>query len=277
MRSVVNWAQEKVRTSERRQLLNRVVSVFLPSRFAPNLQSAPFLTDLETQGNVRLPNLFPSSKLINLRRQLEDRECFDPWNAGAGGFKMEDTPIETNNARIQGVAKIKESLEIANDPFILNIVSQYLGCKPTIDDIVAWWSLPGRSVPKEEQFYHRDNDAIRFVKLFLYLSDVRDHDGAHMFVMGSHRENILLKRRKRYLDSEVEAAFPKARIRAMTGDMGTTFLEDTFGLHRGGVPSNVPRLLFQVRYTSYPSVFARRNKVFREDLAFDPYVNRYVS
>jgi hypothetical protein len=167
---------------------------------------------------------------------------------------------------------------VANDPAVLQIASAYLGCRPTIDDIVAWWSLPGRPIAKEEQFFHRDRDAIKFVKLFVYLSDVDEGEGAHVYIPGSQNDEALLERRRRYHDSEVFEVFPN-RAKMMTGAQGTTFLEDTFGLHKGAVPATRCRLLLQVRYTSFPSNWAGSSvtKIRPVDSSpYDSYVNRFL-
>jgi hypothetical protein len=274
---LVNYAQEKVRTAERRAALNRFAVRFLPPPLPLSGNSGELLTTLQRQGNVVLPPLAATPELENLRAALAAQPCYDPWNSELGDFPFADTPPQTNNARIRNISEIKEVRLLANHPLVLEVASNYLGCKPTIDDVLAWWSVPGRPAPKEEQFFHRDNDAIRFVKLFVYLGDVVASDGAHVFVTGSHRENEFLERRRRYSDDEIATVYASDRLRPMVGPFGTAFLEDTFGLHKGTVPTLHPRLLFQVRYTSYPGVFARAAQVHDTRGPFDPYINRLIA
>jgi hypothetical protein len=274
---LVNYAQEKVRTVERRAVLNRVAVRFLPPPLPLSANSGELLQTLRRQGNVLLPSLATLGEFESLRAVLAAQPCYDPWNPGVGDFAFADTPPQTNNARIRNVNGIKEARLLANHPLVLQVVSNYLGCKPTIDDVLAWWSVPGRPAPKEEQFFHRDNDAIRFVKLFVYLGDVVESDGAHVFVTGSHSENQFLERRRRYSDGEIGTVYAAERVRPVVGPFGTAFLEDTFGLHKGTVPTLRPRLLFQVRYTSYPGVFARAAEVREAGGSFDPYINRLIA
>ena len=120
-------------------------------------------------------------------------------------------------------------LDIANDPNVLSIVSGFLGAKPTISLITAWWSIPHADGKAEEaELFHRDVDDIRFVKLFCYLTDVDEASGPHMFVPGSQSVDRLTKIR-RYQDSEILDAFGEDSVSTFTGKAGTAFLENTYG------------------------------------------------
>lgn len=277
LRKALNLAQEFLPTARSRELFNRTVTMALPAAIPAEKLARALLDTLCHDGNVVLPEFWPADELRALRADLERRPCYDPWNPLAADFQVADTPADVNNARIRNVAENRTALAIANDPLVLQIVSNYLGCLPTIDDIVAWWSLPGRPAPKEEQFFHRDRDAVKFVKLFVYLSDVGENDGAHVFVKGSHRQNDFTQRRRRYQDEEVLPRLGAGDLRVMTGRFGATFLEDTYGLHKGGVPADHPRLVLQVRYTSYPSNWARKGANAAPDPRYDPYINRFVA
>lgn len=277
VRRLLNFVQERVRIPENRARLNLAVAKFCPPPLPLIGDAAAHISVLQKNGNVVLPELMPLATLTALRAELSTMPCYDPWNPDLGDFEVSETPEITNNARIRGVADHPTARAIANHPLVLSIVSQYLQCCPTIDDIVAWWSLPGKPAPKEEQFFHRDNDAVRFLKLFVYMSDVGEDDGAHVFVQGSHLDSSLLEKRRRYQDREVLSSYNEAAVKKMTGVFGSAFLEDTYGLHKGAVPSKEPRLLLQVRYTSYPSTFARKTAILHSDHQYDPYINRFVA
>ena len=61
---------------------------------------------------------------------------------------------------------------IANEPYTLSIVERYLGATPTILGYTAWWSFAQPDEARDAQLFHQDMDDYRFVKMFIYLSDV---------------------------------------------------------------------------------------------------------
>lgn len=275
--TALHRAQVNTRSPANRRLLNRVIAMTLPPRLACSEQGEKHLGELERDGFTRLGKPFDEAALRRLKQSLSTKLCVDAWHIERGMFRLEDTPAETNNARLVGVESIPESLAIANDPNILSIVSHYLGCRPTIEHILAWWSIAGRPAPIEEQFFHRDNPSVRFLKLFVYLSDVSDTDGPHVFIRGSQRTNELLAPSRRFKDQDVFALAGKDRVVRFTGSFGTAFLEDTFGLHRGEVPQTSDRLIFQVTYSTMPepSSFAEARNA--DISGYDRYINRLLS
>src|SRR5690606_8644383 len=77
-------------------------------------------------------------------------------------------------------------LRIANDPEIISAVSGALGARPIISSLIAWWSIPHAGQAREAELFHRDVDDWRFIKLFVYLTDVDAGAGPHVYVPGSH-------------------------------------------------------------------------------------------
>ncbi|MEI9982150.1 MAG: phytanoyl-CoA dioxygenase family protein [Aliidongia sp.] len=121
--------------------------------------------------------------------------------------------------------------------------------------MTCWWAFAGRSEAKGFQRFHRDFDTPRFIKIFLYLTDVDLRSGAHVFVPGSQRSDKL--RLTRYIDNdEVEAEFGQDAMVAMCGPAGTCFLEDTYGIHRAGLPVDRPRLILSAQYNIWRSPYA---------------------
>ncbi|HEX8578751.1 MAG TPA: phytanoyl-CoA dioxygenase family protein [Allosphingosinicella sp.] len=269
----------RVRPPAHRRRVGRLIAPLLPgaSDLNPVGGDKAAVDRIREDGFVMLEDLFPTEFLRRLRAKLEERQCKDGWHPEFGVFDRTAAPAKSSNIQILDVEETPEAVEIANHPRVLSIVSSYLGCKPTIDDIVAWWSLPGRELPFEEQFFHRDQDSIRFVKLFVQLSDVGPGDGPHVFVRGSHRRNELLQMGKRFTDEEVMAKVAADDVVKFTGPMGTCFLEDTYGLHKGEKPEQGTRLMLQVRYTMLPSMFAAPGTKKARVEGRDPYINRLIA
>lgn len=242
--------QERVRPPAVRRAIAGAVAWCRPA----SVQSHPQDEILKKDGVTLMPGFLSSAQAASLRTVLEAHPCKDPWKPQRGWFRHDAAPENTHVADIPAAPTIATLHELALDPRLLRITAAYFGCRPYLDSIQAWWSLAGNEQPEEAENFHRDNDSIRFLKFFLYLTDVSPGHGPHKFVVGSHRDGKLLERR-RYRDEEVENAFGVERIRTMTGAAGDAFIEDTWGLHKGQLPQAGPRLLVQFRYSVTPTVF----------------------
>lgn len=236
---------------------------------------------LDADGIAFLPRLWTDEQIAEIRHYFSDQKCADPYRSSLGNFRAPgEAPAETHVAYFDNeqTAHAPHCLRLANDPLILDAVTQALGAKPTISYMAAWWSLPNRGEAEHAELFHRDVDDLRFVKLFVYLTDVSERSGPHMFVRKSHKSEELSER-IRYTDDAVEKAFPKEDRLTLTGSAGTMFLENTFGLHRGIPPSHEPRLIFQVLY-SFEEYIGGPKKPVRvvnsrfEGIELDPYINR---
>jgi hypothetical protein len=160
---------------------------------------------------------------------------------------------------------------------ILRLASAFLGCKPTLCSIGVRWSFPGSESPDMTQAFHRDPDDWRFLKLFVYLTDVDDDEGGpHIYVAGSHNTRRSL-RSKTYAREQLEAQFGKQNMRAIVGARGTTFVADTSGIHAGIPPQRAPRLLLQAQYSILPNFALHyRPVVDPGHRRLDSYVNRLI-
>lgn len=268
--------QERIRPSNWRRKLARLVAITRPK--AGCAARPDDIAALEVDGFAMLDGLVDADWVAAVRADLEQRLCQDRWRKLLGQFRHDAIPDETHVADINDVVDIPRVLAIANDPRVIGAVGAYLGCQPTIDSIKAWWSLPGHDDAENEQFYHRDNDSIRFVKLFIYLSDVEEDCGPHIFMRGTHTANGCSERR-RYQDAQIENHFGSDRVQRFIGPAGTAFLEDTYGLHKGQLPTGRRRLLLQVRYSIIPSIFMSRTRSAAaahqiQLLGLSPYINR---
>jgi Phytanoyl-CoA dioxygenase (PhyH) len=257
--------QERVRYPAVRRFLSSLIAAFRPRPLGG--KSFADSKRLETDGVYLLPQFISQPRARELLEQLAQFECVDPWKPSRGTFKWNQAPDGTHVADIPAAPTIPELHQLALDPKLLGMAANYFGCRPYLDSIQAWWSLSGNSEPEEAENYHRDNDSIRFLKLFLYLTDVGAESGPHKFVRGSHREARLLERR-RFTDSEVEGAFARDRVMTIAGTAGDAFMEDTWGLHKGQMPVKGQRLLVQFRYSVMPTVF-RSPLIVRPDREYD--------
>ena len=163
-------------------------------------------------------------------------------------------------------SKIVSSPHLVNllfDQSLLFFAQEYLGCKPILDLVAFWWSLPFQGQGKSEaaQLYHFDLDRIKFMKFFFYITDVDTNNGPHCYVRGSHKElPKSLARDGRFSDEEIEKAYGKSNMVEICGRKGSIIAVDTRGFHKGKELIQGKRLLFQIEFAnsmfgqSYPPI-----------------------
>jgi Phytanoyl-CoA dioxygenase (PhyH) len=270
--------QRSIENRQKRAELATNIATALP-KFSGHRSS---LSDqFEKDGFVDIKNLATAEEIKAIRTHLFKCQSFDPFRKELGLFMApDDAPLKTHIAHFSviDVVNTPHVLKIANNPEVLNIVGNYFGCKPTISYMAAWWSLPCNDGAQHAENFHRDYDDLKFAKLFLYLTDVDEDCGPHVFVKGSHNSDKLIKR-KRYEDKEVLENFPdKSDHLRLIGKAGTAFVETTFGLHRGVPPTKKPRLLLQVLYSLKPNIGGPKKPIADRSTkcvsSLDQYINR---
>jgi hypothetical protein len=201
----------------------------------------------------------------------------DPYRLHLGEFRYPETPSPESNQGYYDthvILKAPYLLDLFNHPLVLETAELILGCKPLLENLTTWWAFAGRTQAKGVQRFHRDFDTPRFIKIFLYLTDVDERSGAHVFVRGSQRSDAL--RLTRYIDDdEVEAAYGRDAVVPMSGPAGTCFLEDTYGIHKAGLPIDRPRLLVSAQYNFWRSPYAPGKPIMASpNPRYDPWINK---
>lgn len=144
--------------------------------------------------------------------------------------------------------------ELLLDRGLLSIAQAYCGSVPAIDIVLAWYSFPEKFASHNAgQLYHFDLDRIRWLKVFLLLTDQDEETGAHMYVPGTQNDRVipqeLLSRGyARLEDDEVTPYFPRNTWKTMSASKGVILLEDTRGLHKGLPLVRDHRLMLQFEY-----------------------------
>lgn len=181
-------------------------------------------------------------------RGLQDRTAlFSGANPSAVRYDY-DTSALLDNADVQ---------TLLADRSLLHLAQEYLECQPVADVLSMWWHTNYHAQPDSEaaQFYHFDMDRIKWLKVFIYLTDVGPENGPHSFVAGSHREDGIPwdLRRKGYVrltDDEVIQHYGKARCLSMTAPRGSIIVEDTAGFHKGNTVVEDSRLVLQLQFSN---------------------------
>lgn len=276
--NILFYLQRQVLKPASRQRVSRMIAGFKPVAVPQATEELEKVQTLDTDGFVMLPPILSASQIADVFSYIQDKKCYDRWKPESGEFLIADAPANCHTAPYseKKIIECPHLVEAANHPIVLSIVSKLLGCKPTISNMGLWWSLSGHSEPEEAENFHRDVDEWHFIKLFVYLTDVTEQSGPHVFVKGSQREPKLLPIR-RYTDPEVEIAFGRERIVHFTGSAGTNFLENTFGFHKGQLPQSGVRLLFQAQYSLLPIALYKYHPIEINPArarSLDPYINR---
>lgn len=123
------------------------------------------------------------------------------------------------------------------DPFILGIVSHYLGLVPTLAEAYVRRNFPAPHRTMNH-YWHRDLNSMHLLKMFVFISDCGIDNGPHEFLRKTHRRDDVLNGKRYFSDAEVDALYPEGSAdRAVSVvKAGTVILEDTHGLHRAKLP-----------------------------------------
>ena len=135
--------------------------------------------------------------------------------------------------------------------FVKNIAFDYLNTKSISIGARIFISNPIQGGIRDfeksanAQKFHTDIDYSKHFKIFIYLDDVLDQDGPHIFIPGTHKRkkfsHLLIKR---YEDDIIYQNYSE-KVK-FTGKKGTIFFEDTFGFHKGTTPIENSRIALVV-------------------------------
>lgn len=157
-------------------------------------------------------------------------------------------------------------IKTISDPKIVSLAQSYLGCLPTIHSVNLWWSkFTGETF--HTQKIHRDIDDYKFLAFFIYLSDVDESNGPHVFYPKTHNGSDDLGEKV-----------------TITGKAGTAIIADTYAWHHGSPLYDGKRLMIWTRYGLFKnnnfyrdnnSIFAQDPEVYFNKIE-DNEINRYI-
>jgi hypothetical protein len=199
-------------------------------------QVRALVTELETNGLVRLPPLLSEESLGEMQQTFANRLRHMRWN-NCDGYER----TERFRLMVPDVLTLAQGfVDLPLHPLVQAVLREYLGPAYELCEAKGWKSLP---TERDFHGWHGDSwydqsrvaDRIpREIKLGLYLTEVRS--GAFQYIQGTHgRQAPKLLRRH-----EVQALSAE-RMEEVLGPAGSAFLFDTSGAHRQGVPIREPR------------------------------------
>jgi ectoine hydroxylase-related dioxygenase (phytanoyl-CoA dioxygenase family) len=145
---------------------------------------------------------------------------------------------------------LAEVQELVSDPSIIAVAQNYLKSKPIFTGIAMRWSPAIKNTPDSEaaQEFHCDRERIKWIRFFIYLTDVTVDSGPHCFIKGTHRtgaipEDLLRQGYVRQKDEILLQRYGNEAYLEFTGPRGTIVAEDSRGWHKGKPPRKGDRLL----------------------------------
>lgn len=215
--------------------------------------AGPAKRQLDNEGFFQLGRVLSDEQVKEIFEFMANKHVHDPYGADQEPFlpplNGEVQPFHVAHHEPIDVVNAPHLLKLANNQRILDIAAEFLGMRPTIGYLAAWWSFPTENGPMHAENFHRDVDDWKFIKLFVALTDFLSTNGPHVYVVGSSKSSKGRQSIRRYDNDEIIELFGQSAIKYMTPKAGEAFFEDTFGFHKGQPVKNGFRLMFQVTYS----------------------------
>lgn len=164
------------------------------------------------------------------------------------------------------IEKCPELIDLIFDKSFYCIAAKYLKSKPYMDLVACWYSRPAKSGQSEAaQEYHYDLDRFKFLKFFVYLTDVDTKNGPHCYIETSNRIKPTVIEDRRYSEKELLETYSNDKFKEIKGSAGTIIAVDTLGYHKGKELTEGDRTIFQIEYANsmfgqnYPKIKLESN------------------
>jgi hypothetical protein len=220
---------------------------------------------LETNGFYLFKQKLPADVIDRLYNFSLREQCFarrlDNEDVNAPAIKIHydpNNPISTVYDVVSEATNSNADIQaMLRDHSILAVAQSYLRTSPKVEPISLTWSAAFGDKPQvnSAQLYHFDMDRFKWLKFFIFLTDVTIETGPHCFIRKSHQsgaipQQLLKSGYVRHSDEEVLKHYPKEDIITFTAPAGTIIAEDTRGLHKGTHLIKGDRLLLQLQFSN---------------------------
>lgn len=238
------------------------VRQFDPSYVSPLLVDE-LVSRLDGDGIVVLPEIVSKDALRSMQDAFAARLKGLRWN-NSDGYQR----TELYRHMVPDVLVLEQAfVDLVLHPVVKQVLNRYLGHDYELTEAKGWKSLPTN---RDFHGWHGDawydqdasTEIPREVKLAIYLTDVRS--GAFNYIKGSHR-----KQHPRLVHNHEVGDVPATQIAELLGVAGTTFLFDTSGVHRQGVPMLEER---QACFFNYHNPSVRIQKEDLDDYRYHPLI-----
>lgn len=178
---------------------------------------------------------------------------------------------------------ILEVQELLSDPILIQVAQNYLKSKSIFTGLSLYWSAAVKEEPDDNaaQSFHWDMERIKWLRFFIYLTDIDENNGPHCFIKGSHRTGALpleitSQGYVRHSDEYISKQFGKDAYKEFIGRKGTIIAEDSRGLHKGKVLNKGERLMLAFELSNSTFGAEKRHRIVKyHSSRFSIFVKKY--
>jgi hypothetical protein len=219
------------------------------------VQYADMLRGLETEGVIKISGFLSKADASELGQQIRlipgrTKSVEFEWNNLDDWLNSNDSSPRFDT-RVDLLLNLPMIHRISQNNLLQKIARDYIGVPPLIVDIQSWTTAVKRNLSEQvleesAMALHCDSDYVKFIKIFLLLTDVDINNGPFQFVQKSHRGRRHVA--GRMPDSEIVTS--SDTLFNGTGEAGDLLIVDTRGWHKATPVNNGHRTMVQLIYTS---------------------------
>lgn len=240
----------EIKKNEIHDLIKKEVNKFIP-------YSETYIRhydQLKECGMSSYQDILTQTQIKDIQEYLKNKKVYNSHIPSPENPSViyEESTHQFNSYSTQDILECPYILRTALKKGMISIISCYLGCTPTLYSLNIWRTKPSE-IEANIQKYHRDYDDFKFVTVLVYLNDVDIDCGPHVFVKYTHTENAYkVKYDSNYysLTSSLRDDYIDKHLNPETlmGSAGSTYLLDTYGIHKGSSNVKKERLALWMRY-----------------------------
>lgn len=212
----------------------------------------PILEELKDHGVVQMNGVLSDLQCAEIVEYLSDKPVYDRNNTIDRAFSQAQPEDMAFGIHLpENVLACPHIMEFVSSQKMVQLAADYLGCTPTLSCLGVQWSFP-TDAPSVAQKFHRDSEDWKYLRFLIYLTDVDEGSGPHVYIKGSHRDRLPL-RLKFYSADEIAQQYGIESFVKILGKRGTGIAADTAGIHKGELPSARPRLILTFTFAILPN------------------------
>lgn len=228
----------------------------------PHSEMETMLSELDRQGYVVFPKLLDLRWVDALTAEAATFG-YALRNPGAEERDVDNRKVDPVNpprcvaayAKPADLAASQLFTDFSNDPLLVYLASRHLNAAARPIDVTLWYSFASAAPSADAaQLFHYDLDTLRWLKVFVYLTDVGPDNGPHEYVPATHQpgakpHQLTVRGYGRLEDREIDKYCRQGR-KAIQGRRGTVILGDTRCFHKGNSVKSGYRLILSPIYAA---------------------------